>query len=194
MVSTTPWISSSGLRLARTRSMVRISWVRPSRAKNSHCSGTSTASAAVMALTVRQVQRRRAVDQHVGVGPPSAGPERVAQPDTSAAACRASSISTPERSGSAGTRSRPGTVDGTTASLTGLSPISTSYSVTGALGARDAQARGGVALRVGVDQQHLSPDRRQGGAQVDGGGGLADAALLVGDRQVTWSAWIYDTR
>ena len=52
MVSTTPWISSSGLRLPRTSSIVRISWVRPSSAKNSHCSGTSTASAAAMALTV----------------------------------------------------------------------------------------------------------------------------------------------
>ena len=52
MVSTMPWISSFGLRLAWTRSMVRISWLRPSSAKNSHCNGTSTASAAAMALTV----------------------------------------------------------------------------------------------------------------------------------------------
>ncbi len=47
----------------------------------------------------------------------------------------------------------------------------------------DAQARRGVALRVGVDQQHALADGGQGGAEVDGGGGLAHAALLVGDGQ-----------
>ena len=44
--------SSLGLSARCTRSIVRISWLRPSSAKNSHCSGTSTASAATSALIV----------------------------------------------------------------------------------------------------------------------------------------------
>ena len=52
MVSTTPWICSIGLKLLRTRSIVRSSRLSPSSAKNSHCSGTSTACAAASALTV----------------------------------------------------------------------------------------------------------------------------------------------
>ncbi len=45
------------------------------------------------------------------------------------------------------------------------------------------RAHGGVALRVQVDQQHALADVRQGSSQVDRGGGLADAALLVGDAE-----------
>jgi hypothetical protein len=52
-----------------------------------------------------------------------------------------------------------------------------------ALGATDAEARGGVALRIGVHQQHLFADGGEGGAEIDRRGGLADAALLVGDDQ-----------
>ncbi len=52
MVSTMPWIFSRGLSVARTCSTVLSSWLRPSSAKNSHCSGTSTASAAASALMV----------------------------------------------------------------------------------------------------------------------------------------------
>ena len=47
----------------------------------------------------------------------------------------------------------------------------------------DAQTGRGVALRVEVDDQHMLADGRQRGAEIDGGRGLADAALLVGDRQ-----------
>ena len=46
---------------------------------------------------------------------------------------------------------------------------------------RDAEPGRGVALRVEVDHQHPVPERRQRGAEVDRGRGLADAALLVGD-------------
>ena len=49
------------------------------------------------------------------------------------------------------------------------------------LATRDAEAGRGVALRVEVDHQHPVAERRQRGAEVDRGGGLADAALLVGD-------------
>jgi hypothetical protein len=45
----------------------------------------------------------------------------------------------------------------------------------------DARAHGGIALRVEVDHQHALAHLGQAGGQVDGGGGLADAALLVGD-------------
>ena len=44
-----------------------------------------------------------------------------------------------------------------------------------------AQPRGGIALGVEVDHQHPVVELGQSGAQVDGGRGLADAALLVGD-------------
>ena len=45
----------------------------------------------------------------------------------------------------------------------------------------DAETGRGVALRVEVDHQHPVAERRQRGAEVDRGRGLADAALLVGD-------------
>jgi hypothetical protein len=46
----------------------------------------------------------------------------------------------------------------------------------------DAEADRAGALRVEVDQQHLAPVLGEGGAQVDRGGRLADATLLVGQR------------
>ena len=45
----------------------------------------------------------------------------------------------------------------------------------------DARTHGRIALRVEVDQQHALTDPGQSGGQVDAGGGLADAALLVGN-------------
>ncbi len=52
-----------------------------------------------------------------------------------------------------------------------------------AVAAIDAEAGGGVALRIEIDDQHALADRRERGAEIDRGGGLADAALLVGQRQ-----------
>ena len=46
----------------------------------------------------------------------------------------------------------------------------------------DPEPGGRVALRVEVDHQDPVADLRERGAEVDGGGRLADAALLVGDR------------
>src|SRR5690606_17918589 len=43
----------------------------------------------------------------------------------------------------------------------------------------DAEADGERALRVEVDEQHLEAAFDEGGAEVDGGGGLAHSALLV---------------
>ena len=52
-----------------------------------------------------------------------------------------------------------------------------------AIAAVDAETGRGVALRIEIDDQHALADRGQRGAEVDRGGGLADAALLVGQRQ-----------
>ena len=45
----------------------------------------------------------------------------------------------------------------------------------------DAEAGGGIALRIEIDDQHVLADGRERGAEIDGGCGLADAALLVGE-------------
>ena len=50
-----------------------------------------------------------------------------------------------------------------------------------ARGMADAEPGGGVALWVGVDQHDAPATLGEGGGEIDRGGGLADAALLVGD-------------
>ena len=52
-----------------------------------------------------------------------------------------------------------------------------------AVAAVDAEAGRGVALRIEIDDQHPLADRGERRAEIDRGGGLADAALLVGERQ-----------
>ena len=52
-----------------------------------------------------------------------------------------------------------------------------------AAAAVDAETGRGVALRIEIDDQHPLADRGERGAEIDRGGGLADAALLVGERQ-----------
>ena len=47
----------------------------------------------------------------------------------------------------------------------------------------DARSHRGIALRIQVDHQHALPDLAQAGGQIDGGGGLADAALLICDAE-----------
>jgi len=49
--------------------------------------------------------------------------------------------------------------------------------------ALDAEPGRGVALRIEIDDQHVFADGGERGAEIDRGRGLADAALLVGDRQ-----------
>src|SRR6478672_6168879 len=49
----------------------------------------------------------------------------------------------------------------------------------------DAEPGRGIALRIQVDDQHALADRCERGAEIDRGGCLADAALLVGQRQDT---------
>ena len=45
----------------------------------------------------------------------------------------------------------------------------------------ESQPAGGVALRVEVDENDLAAHLGHRGGEVDGGGGLPDAALLVDD-------------
>src|SRR5712672_641744 len=47
----------------------------------------------------------------------------------------------------------------------------------------DAEPGRGIALRIEVDDEHALADGGERGAEIDRGRGLADAALLVGDRQ-----------
>ena len=46
----------------------------------------------------------------------------------------------------------------------------------------DAETGGGVALGIEIDDQNPLADGRQRRAQIDRGGGLADSALLIGQR------------
>ena len=47
----------------------------------------------------------------------------------------------------------------------------------------DAEAGGGVGLRIEIDDQYLLVDGGERSAEIDRGGGLADAAFLIGDRE-----------
>src|SRR5438477_4980925 len=56
----------------------------------------------------------------------------------------------------------------------------------------DAKTSGGVALRIEIDDQHAFADRGECGTEIDGGGGLAYAALLIRQRQdarMTRGSW-----
>jgi hypothetical protein len=52
----------------------------------------------------------------------------------------------------------------------------------GTLGFFQAQAAGGIGLRVEVKQEHALAQRGEARGKIDGRGGLAHAAFLVGDR------------
>ena len=54
-----------------------------------------------------------------------------------------------------------------------------------AIGARNAEAGRGIALRIEIDDQHALADGGQRRGEIDRGGGLAHAALLVGESQDT---------
>src|ERR1700694_1839112 len=62
------------------------------------------------------------------------------------------------------------------------------------LAAHDAEATGGVALWVHVDDQPAQAEFRKVGGHVDGGGGLSDSALLVDDCVDSWqfAGWTRD--
>ena len=46
-----------------------------------------------------------------------------------------------------------------------------------------ARSHRGIALRVQIDHQHALANLGQAGGQIDGGGGFADAAFLVGNAE-----------
>ncbi len=52
-----------------------------------------------------------------------------------------------------------------------------------AVAAIDAEAGGGVALRIQIDDQHALADRGECRPEIDRRGGFADAALLVGQSE-----------
>ena len=116
MVSATPRIDSSGLKRARIRSTVCSSWLSPSSAKNSACSGTRIGLRGDQRVDRQQAERGRAIDQ---------ADVPAARRRARRARCRAdgcgrskstSSISAPDRSTVAGTMSSRGTRVATTAS------------------------------------------------------------------------------
>ena len=87
-----------------------------------------------------------------------------------------------QRSMVAGTIDSRGTRVGTLAAAMVACPLSTSIGRDWPAASMPSPVRG-IALRIEIDDQHVLADRRQRGAEIDGGGGLADAALLVGERQ-----------
>ena len=118
-----------------------------------------------------------------GSSPASHGRDGVAQAIMPAARVRHDSRSNAIRSMVAGTTESRGTCVGTRAAANGSLPAQH-------VGGRkrtlvDAEAGAGIALRVEVDDQHALADGGQRGAEIDGGGGLADAALLIGERDDT---------
>ena len=46
--------------------------------------------------------------------------------------------------------------------------------------AGNSKARGGVALRIEIDDEHTLADRGERGSEIDGGGGFANPAFLIG--------------
>ena len=48
-------------------------------------------------------------------------------------------------------------------------------------GTREAEAAGGVGLGVAVDEEGGDAFEGEGGGEIDGGGGFADATFLVDD-------------
>jgi hypothetical protein len=52
-----------------------------------------------------------------------------------------------------------------------------------AAGAVDSKARGGIALRIEIDDEHFFSDRGERGSEIDGGRGLADPAFLIGKHE-----------
>ena len=87
----------------------------------------------------------------------------------------------PTRFLSAGMRSRPSNSVGTMASSeVGIAEEDVvEAGLVGIFG--DAEAAGGVALGVGVDDEDPNVVGCQGSGEIDGGGGFPDAALLVGN-------------
>ena len=161
--------------------MVVLSSATPRSAKYSHSSGTITPSDAVSALTVSrpsegwQSIRMTSYSSIAGASTRC----RVCSRPTSCTSC----TSAADRSMLEGSRSMPGTPVGTTTSCERHVRLHQQV-VDGQvhLVRVEPEPDRERALRVEVDQQHLAAELGQRRAEVDGGRGLADAALLVAHR------------
>ncbi len=134
-----------------------------------------------------QVERRRTIDQHIGVGDLAGRDlvelaERGAQPVRAIA--RMADLELEARQIHGGRRDVQMRDRGGEYSLA-QRPLAGDEIVGRDLPAFlvDAEPGRGVALRIEVDDEHALADGGERGAEIDRGRGLADAALLVGDRQ-----------
>src|SRR6476661_6193762 len=179
-----PAIWSAGLRLPWMRWTVASSSLIPSRAKYSHWSGTRMPSAAVRAFTVRW-QRRRAVEKDRVVAVHDFGenaleallPAALAHElhlDADEAALRGDEIEIGEPGGADRRRDRH---------------LARQDMVEVRRGRLDAEAARGVPLRIAVDEQDAPFEGAEAGAEIDGGGGLADPTFLVRDGENHGSVW-----
>ena len=123
MVSTTPSTVRSGLKLWRTRSMVSISSLTPSRAKYSGCMGIRMESAATRALSVSRSSaggQSRIMNSNSGRTVSSPSRRR-----NSRLSCETSSMLAPIRFLCAGMTKSPSGSTGSMASRALANPIST---------------------------------------------------------------------
>ena len=191
MVSTTPWISSAGLSVARIWSIdlleLRNAFQREELALHRHQHGIRRRHR----VERQQVERRRAVDQDVVealVGRACArwratsADDRVAQPEGARSGIgqrriEADQVGVGRHDVQARNRRRQRAFEQAGAAgqhvVGGLRPAFDG----------DAETRRGVALRIEIDDQHALADGGQRRAEIDGRRRLADAALLIGDRQ-----------
>ena len=132
-----------------------------------------------------QIERRRAIDQHIGEGggvrPPGIERrERVAQTERAVARLadlqlEAGEIEGRGRDEEARHRGRQHRVaQARLADQHVIGRVAAAATV-------DAEPGRGIALRIEIDDQHLLADGGKRGAEIDRRRGLADAALLVGD-------------
>ena len=135
----------------------------------------------------QEIERRRAIHQHIGEGGGVALPgieraERIAQPEGAVARLADLELEPGEierrgRDEEARHRGRQDRV--AQARPAGQRVIGR----LAAAAAIDAEPGRRIALRIEINNQHLLADSRQRGAEIDRRRGLADAALLVGDRE-----------
>ena len=177
MVSTTPWISSTGFNLRFTRSMVLVSCDKSFERIELALQRDQHAVRRHHRVERQQGQRRRAVDENKVIRQRLLG-QRVAQPVFPA-------LQVDELDLGAG-QVRAGRHDPHVGHVGGPGGLGDRHLIDqhligagAAVAALDAEAGRGVALGVEIDDQHALAAGGEGGRQVDGGGGLADSALLV---------------
>ncbi len=134
-----------------------------------------------------QIERRRAVDQHIGVVAIVSGiavqrGDRIAQTEGAAGGGAELKLEAGEIHGG-GRDVQPRDCGRHHRFAQGCFADQHVIGRAAAVAAVDAEAGRGVALGIEVDDQDALADRSQRRAEVDCSRGLADAALLVGERQ-----------